>query len=218
MELIKIYIFLSLILITSLVANPILAQPRRLGTPTMAPRPTIAPTIEGQSRPAVEAGPRFAACDLCGYCPPNPPPQSWSSCQKCLYPDINPDPAGQESLAVDPETNSLIAGAPGRMYTFLGCITTGSGGFTEEGGAGGVIQSLLRVIFSTVGGIAFLYLLYGSFIVATSQNDPEKINYGKRVISGAIIGLIFSLSSVFIINLIANQVLKIPGFGEVPTH
>lgn len=163
-------------------------------------------------KPSITSGPRYAACDLCGYCPPNNPPQSWSACQKCLYPNINPDPAARESLKIDPATNLPVAPTQGRQYTFLGCITTGSGSF-QEGGPGGVVQTLLRTIFSVVGGIAFLYLIYGGFVIASSQNNPERINYGRRLIYGAIIGLVFSLSSVLLVNLIAGQILKIPGFG-----
>ena len=156
---------------------------------------------------------RYAACDLCGYCPPNPAPQSWPSCQKCLYPGIPSNPSTNASLLVNPNTNLPPTPMPGRQYTFLGCLGGGTGGFTKAGAAGGVIQSLLNIVFSTAGGIAFLYLIYGSFIIATSQANPEKLNYGKRVVYGAIVGLIFTLGSIFIINLIASGILKIPGFG-----
>ena len=156
---------------------------------------------------------RYAACDLCGYCPPNPAPQSWPACQKCLYPNISSDPSTMESLIIDPVTNLPPPPTAGKQYTFLGCLG-GGGGFTNEGAAGEVVQSLLNIIFSISGGIAFLYLLYGSFIIATSQSNPEKLNYGKRVVYGAIAGLIFTLGSVFVVNFIASGILKIPGFGE----
>jgi hypothetical protein len=156
---------------------------------------------------------RYAACDLCGYCPPNPAPQSWSACQKCIYPNINPDPAAMDSLKVDPETNLPTAPVLGRQYTFLGCIKNNEG-FGNEGAIGGVVQTILNIIFSLSGGIAFLYLLYGSFIVVTSQANPERLNYGKRVIYGAIAGLIFTLGSVFLVQFSASGILKIPGFGE----
>lgn len=160
--------------------------------------------------------PRYAACDLCGYCPPNNPPGNWASCQLCLYPNSNPDPASMDTLKIDPATNLPVAAVEGRQYTFLGCLTTGEGSF-QEGGAGNVVQSLLRIIFSIVGGVAFLYLIYGAFIIASSQNDPERLNYGRRVIFGAIAGLIFSLTSVMLVNLVAGQILKIPGFGDSAT-
>lgn len=185
----------------------------RLPTETPVPSPT-----ESQPSPTSiiqePTGPRYAACDLCGYCPSNPPPQSWPSCQKCLYPNISSDPTTMESLIIDPETNLPPSPVVGRQYTFLGCLGGEGGGFGEEGAAGSVVQSLLNIIFSAAGGIAFLYLIYGSFIIVTSQANPERLNYGKRVVYGAIAGLIFTLGSVFIVKFIASGILKIPGFGE----
>jgi hypothetical protein len=156
---------------------------------------------------------RYAACDLCGFCPPTPAPQSWRKCKDCLYPKISSDPSTMESLIIDPETNLPPSPASGKQYTFLGCLG-GSNSFNQEGSAGGVVQSLLNIIFSLSGGIAFLYLLYGSFIIITSQSNPEKLNHGRRVVYGAIAGLIFTLGSVFIVKFVASGVLKIPGFGE----
>ena len=185
----KIFVFIIFFLLVAFVSRQSFAQ---------------APTV---------AGPRYAACDLCGYCPPNPAPQSWPACQKCLYPNINPDPAAMDSLEVDPETNLPASPATGRQYTFLGCIKSG-GGFSQEGAVGGVVQTLLNIIFSMSGGIAFLYLIYGSFIITTSQSSPDRLNYGRRVVYGAIAGLIFTLGSVFVVKFIASGILKIPGVGE----
>jgi hypothetical protein len=93
----------------------------------------------------------------------------------------------------------------------LGCITSGAGvGFKD--GAPSVVQAMLNVIFSLSGGVAFLYLMYGGFIYMTSQADAEQLNYGKRLITGAIVGLILTFGSVFLVNLIGSGILKIPGF------
>jgi len=158
---------------------------------------------------------RYATCDLCGYCPPNPPPSNWENCRRCLYESANPDPAAQETLSVSGE-NLPPTPIPGRWYTMIGCVNTNLGGFQNEGAAASVVQILLRLIFSVAGGVAFLYLLYGSFLILTSQADPERLNQGKSIIYGAIVGLVFCLSSVFIINLIASGVLKVPGFESSP--
>ncbi len=155
-------------------------------------------------------GPRYAVCDQCGYCPPNPPPQSWEKCRQCLYPNTSSDPSKMETLIIDPETNLPILPIKGRMFTFLGCLGIGDYSFEEKESLGNITQTFLNIIFSIVGGIAFLYLLYGSFIIATSQSDPEKLNYGKRLVNGAIIGLIFSLFSVFLVNFIFSNILKLP--------
>ncbi len=158
---------------------------------------------------------RFAACDLCGYCPPNPPPQKWLNCKRCLYPGARDDPGSGDTLKIsDPTINIPPTPVPGKQYTMLGCVGTNLGGFQQEGAAASVVQTLLNIVFSIVGGLAFLSLIYGSFIVMTSQSNPERLNYGKRVVYGAIIGVVFSLSSVFLVNLIGSGILKIPGFGS----
>lgn len=153
---------------------------------------------------------RFASCDLCGYCPPSQPPSSWEKCRDCIYPDASSDPTTKETLKVNDLNNIAPTPYPGRQYTMIGCIKTG--GFSSPGAAGGVVQILLNIIFSIVGGIALLYLIYGSFVILTSQAEPERLNYGKRLVYGAIVGVIFTLTSVFIVNFVTSGILKIPGF------
>lgn len=145
----------------------------------------------------------IANCDVCGYCKDSEAPTNWDDCRKCAYPDT-----GTSS----PEEDLTIKGAegiptphPDYHYTMIGCISTQPGDFTNF--------IISKLIIPIVGGIAFLYLLYGAGIVATSQTDPEKLNYGKRIIYGAIVGLIFVLLSTFVIRFIAVDVFKLPGFG-----
>jgi hypothetical protein len=175
------------------------------------------------------AADRFATCDACGLCPTiingsSPTcsvdtaqiPGDWKSCVKCLYPSLNsPDPTTCKTLLINGTTNlPQYPVKVGRQYTMLGCISSGSSvGFTGEKGAPSFVQALLNVIFSFAGGLAFLYLMYGGFIILTSQADPEKLNYGRRLIYGAIAGLIITLGSVFIVNLIGSGILRIPGFS-----
>ncbi len=156
---------------------------------------------------------RYATCDLCGYCPPNPPPSNWQKCAQCLYPQVT-QAESKQTLLINPQTNLPPTPYPGRQYTMLGCIRTNLNSFQQEGAAASVVQILLNIVFSTVGGIAILFIIYGSFIIMTSQDSPERINYGKRLIYGAIVGLIFALSSVFLIRFLSTGVLKIPDFGK----
>jgi len=157
---------------------------------------------------------RLATCDLCGYCQGQTPPQNWERCRRCLYPNADPAPEIGDTLRVDPETNLPPTPYPGRWYTFLGCVSTNLGSFDQPGAAGSVVQLLLNIIFSLVGGASLISLLYGAFILLTSQNNPEKLSQGKRVIFGAIFGLIFALSAVFLVNFIGEKVLQLPGFTQ----
>lgn len=188
--------------------------PTKTPTPTRKPaQPDNPPTVT--TAPTVPAGTenRYAACDLCGYCPPNDPPESWESCRACIYPDASGDPAAGDTLRVI--DNVAPTPASGNMYTMIGCINTGVG-FTDQSGQANVVQVILSILFSIAGGIALLYLLYAAFLILTSQSDPERLNYGKRLAGGAVAGLIFCLFAVFLVNLIGSGILRIPGFGEGP--
>lgn len=176
--------------------------------------------------PTPTPAPNMANCDVCGYCQDtktsleerwrdqgkkddqieaewNRWVANWRKCQQCLYPDLLGDPD-----TLTPDTNVTLIGLPTpdpeRHYTIIGCISTNPGEFTGQ---------ISQFFFRIVGGIAFLFLLYGAGVVVTSRADPERLNQGKRIIYGAIIGLLFVLFSAFIFNFIAANILKIPGFG-----
>ncbi len=164
---------------------------------------------------------RMAECDLCGYCknyiPPTPqtnPPSQWEACRVCLYPDANPTPTVGDTLRIN--ANMPPTPYPGHMWTMIGCLSTDINDFTGEGAAANIVNFLLnKLVFPLAGGIALLFLIYGAFLLLTSQSEPEKLNQGKRVVMGSIIGIIFVLFTVFIVNIIAG-VLKIPGFSASP--
>jgi len=188
---------------------------------------------------AVPVSANFVTCDACGYCPvvingsapscgPDPTfgpvPGNWTTCVKCLYPGLyptgsTPNAAQCDTVRIAPAT--LLPPTPyvGRQYTMIGCLTS-TGGFQNDKntGASSFVQALFDLlVFRITGGIAFLYLMYGAFLVLTSQAEAERLNQGKRVIMGAVIGLIFTLGSVFIVNLIGSGILRLPGFsGQTP--
>ncbi len=165
--------------------------------------------------PLTQGQTRYAECDLCGYCPNiNPtPPQNWENCRECIYPTANQNFAEKDTLEIDPTTNIPPSPFPGHMNTMIGCIKTNLTDFTQEGAASSVVQKLLNFLFSIAGGISFIYLLYGSYLVTTSKADPTKLQQGKRIILGAIIGVIFAVGAVFIISFLASGILRIPGFS-----
>jgi len=164
----------------------------------------------------VQSQNRFATCDLCGYCLYQTPPSNWESCRRCLYPEASANPQDNQTLLINPVNNLPPTPYPGRWYTFLGCISTNLGSFEERGAAGSVVNQLLRIISSLIGGASLISLLYGAFILLTSQNNPEKITQGKKMIFGAIAGLIFAISAVFIIGFIGGKILQLPGFQSTP--
>ncbi len=146
-------------------------------------------------------------CDECGYCIGREAPGSWESCRACIYEGSNEDPASNETLRVTK--------TPGRYYTQLGCLNTEAESFTDPTAQGGLLNFLLsRLLFPIVGTLSFISLIYGAFLLMTAQGSSEQVGRGKSYIVGAIVGLIFTLSAVLIINIIAGDILRIPGFSN----
>lgn len=139
-------------------------------------------------------------CDMCGFCEGQEAniPADWEQCRQCYYPNANSNPSSYGTIEGFPTPE------PNNHYTMIGCVSTDPGVFSSQ---------ISSFIFNIIGGIAFLYLLYGVGIVMTSRSTPDRLNYGKRVIYGSIAGLLFVLFSTLIIKFIAVDVLKIPGFG-----
>lgn len=179
---------------------------------------------------------RCGDCDVCGYCriprriEPGKPtpiqvPGNWQQCRQCLYPNIpgvgatqNVDAKRNFTLQINNDLSSQfyniqVTPKPGRYYTQVGCILTDVGDFTNSENQGNAINFILRAIFNVSGGIAFLYLIYGAYVVMSARGDPVRLNQGRSIIFGAIFGLIFVVLSTLILNLVGGGILRIPGFG-----
>jgi hypothetical protein len=91
-----------------------------------------------------------------------------------------------------------------KLPTAIGCID-----FTSTTG---LTKSILTFAIGVGGGIAFLLMIFGSFMVMTSSGNPERQQAGKEMITSAIMGLLLILLSVFILQLIGVKILAIPGF------
>ena len=170
------------------------------------------------SSPKMANAQRLAECDSCGYCQNREAPQNWNACATCLYPSlVSPGTSSTENktLIVDDTTNRPPAPQKGAYYTQLGCLDVSAGSFSDPTAAGGLLNFILnRLLFPISGTLAFLAIIYGAFLLITGQNNPEQIGRGKAWIYGAIIGVLFILGSVFIVQTIGESILKIPGFSN----
>ena len=126
-------------------------------------------------------------CDRCGQCVGNPEPNDYDACVQCVY-----------------SGNTDNSPVQGKYWTVIGCIETTPGGFT---------QKILRFVTETAGGVVFIVLLYGSFLVLTSAGDPEQLDRGKSLIRSGILALLLIIFSIFILLFIGVTILKLPGFG-----
>jgi len=104
---------------------------------------------------------------------------------------------GQEGLVSD-------SSAPSALWTAFGCVQTSPTG---------MIQSFLRIILGLAGGIVLLVILYGAFLLTTSSGDPKRVQEGQEMITSAVMGILFIIFSVIILQFIGVKLLQIPGFG-----
>lgn len=112
-------------------------------------------------------------------------PTEHAACTQCLY---NPDGTVRT----------------GFMWSVIGCIPTDAGGLT---------QVILQFSTSVIGGICFLFLLYGSFQILTSQGNPEKLRSGRVIVTSSIIAMLLVFFTVFVYRFAAQNIIRLPGVG-----
>jgi len=118
-----------------------------------------------------------------------------------------PSSAPREFLAgIQPTECDTPAGPKTGIQTALGCIPTKD---TTQ-----FVGWLLESVIKIAGGIAFLLIIFGAIKVLTSSGNPEAVKAGQEMITSALMGLIFIIFSLFLLELIGVKILKIPGFGQ----
>ena len=68
-----------------------------------------------------------------------------------------------------------------------------------------VIANVVNILLGLLGVIAVLLILYGGFIWMTAAGDPSKVEKAKRILIGAIIGIIIILSAFTIAQFVISM-------------
>ncbi|MBC7564976.1 hypothetical protein H7100_01960 [Candidatus Saccharibacteria bacterium] len=69
-----------------------------------------------------------------------------------------------------------------------------------------IALNVIGMALTVVGYIAFFFILYGGFQFLTGGNNPGQIEKARKTLLNAVVGLIISLASIAIVNLIFNVV------------
>jgi hypothetical protein len=101
------------------------------------------------------------------------------------------------------------------VWTAVGCIPTGLSSSGESVSATPTIRAFIALGLGISGGVVVIMVLAGSFMLATSQGDPKRVDEGKNLITSAIAGLLFVIFSVTLLRFIGVDLLRIPGFGGI---
>jgi hypothetical protein len=91
------------------------------------------------------------------------------------------------------------------IWTALGCIPRNPAS---------AVGSLVTIGLNIAGGVALIMILAAGFMFTTSQGEPKRVGDAKDMMQSAVIGLLFIIFSITILQFIGSDLLKIPGFGS----
>ncbi len=120
--------------------------------------------------------------------------EAFGRCARCV--------AGQD---VDGSGMPASPDVPVGIWTAVGCI---------KNDPQNIVTVVIKVGMGVAGGVALLMILAASFTLSTSQGDAKKTAEGKEMITSAIIGLIFIIMAVTVLEFIGVKIFRLPGFGE----
>jgi len=90
------------------------------------------------------------------------------------------------------------------IWSAVGCIPT-NGSDT--------IATIVTIALGMAGGFGLLMIIAAGGMLVLSRNDTKKVGDAKDMISSVVMGLLFIVFSVTILQFIGVSILKIPGFG-----
>lgn len=74
------------------------------------------------------------------------------------------------------------------------------------------VMKFYGVGLGIIGGVALLSIMYGGYLVLTSAGNPLMLNKGKSYIFYAIAGLLLAIFGFVFVEVIAKNIISIPGF------
>ncbi len=92
----------------------------------------------------------------------------------------------------------------GQSPTDLGCVPNNPIG---------MVGSVYGYGLGLIGGVAVLFIIYGGYLILTSQGNPEQLSKAKSYIFYSIAGLVLAIFGYAFIEIVVRDILRVPGFG-----
>lgn len=129
--------------------------------------------------------------------------------------EIIPDPNGADLAGL---TNPKKAPRPPCKSVFQSdsdnCPEVKTGvGIDIKTSPAGFVKSIFSLILGVSGGVALLLIIYSGYKLMASRGEPEALKDAKDQLVAAIVGLVFIIFSLVILQIIGVDILKIPGFN-----
>ncbi len=71
-----------------------------------------------------------------------------------------------------------------------------------------ILLAIFEIVLYIGGIVAVVYVIYGGFLYLTTQGEPDRAANARTTILNAIVGLVISMLSVVIVNLIGRNILQ----------
>ena len=94
--------------------------------------------------------------------------------------------------------------------TYYSCET--GFGFAIDTRPSGFITAMFRIVLGISGGIALLLVIFSGYRMIASRGNPEKVQEARERLTSAIVGLLFIIFSLVILQIIGVDILQIPQF------
>lgn len=76
-----------------------------------------------------------------------------------------------------------------------------------------LMAGLIKYVVGISGGIALLLMIFGSFQMITSAGNAETLKKGREQFVSAVIGLLFVIFAVLLMQIVGVDILGLPGFS-----
>lgn len=76
-----------------------------------------------------------------------------------------------------------------------------------------IIKTILIIVLGIAGFAAVILIVYSGYIFMSSGGDKQKIAAAREILTASLLGLLFIIFSVLILEVIGIHILQIPGLG-----
>ena len=94
---------------------------------------------------------------------------------------------------------------PNEFITDFGCVPYDPIGF---------VGKFYGIGLAMIGMVGLAFLMIGGYQIMTSRGNPEQLQTGKSYIFYAIIGILLAIFGYVFIEIVAVDILRIPGFSS----
>ncbi len=93
----------------------------------------------------------------------------------------------------------------GGFWSGLGCIPLSVQSF--------ITDFILKFGLGLAGLVSLLCIIYSAFLLQVSRGNPDRVKKAREYLTNCIIGLVLVIFSIFILQMIGVNILRIPGFS-----